>query len=391
VGFADTNLRVLRYSPESSYAETPSAPAMTVLRSTGDTFAYNKKQDSSKEIRQDRMVPSIAELGVTTEGMLNIELSIGGTYDKLLEAVVCGTWVDVALTGLTLTTVASAKTVTRSAGDWVTDGIVKGGYVKFGGTGILAGNVGPFKVASLTSTVLTLLDPAATLADDSARAAQTAKMSYLRNGVTKRSFLIEKEFTDIATSFQTFLGMRAVEMALNLKAESFIDGSFTFWGKTGSPGSATVKGSEVATTTTPVLSASANVATVQYQGANLTSGIKDLAMKLSDSPRHRPIVGSKFDADIGLGQFDIDLTGTALVDNLTLFTAVVNHTTVEFDLPIFDELGNYLYMSLPALKLTGNPDTPSGNQDVDFKLTAKAFRDAATNCMIQFDRVQAPA
>jgi Phage tail tube protein len=306
--FADTNLRILRYSAETVYAETPAAPAMTEMRTTGDTFVYNKRQEPSKEIRRDRMIPSVVQLGVTVEGAANIELSLK-TYDTFFEACLGGTW------------------------------------------GATAAN-------------------------------------QLRNGIVKRSFLFEKEFQDIGTSFIQYLGMRCVELMMNFRAQNFVDGTFTFWGNKALSAGATVASASGAPTDTPSLSASADVGTLTYKGVALTSAIKDVQVTVNNMPRHRPVVGSKFDADIGEGQFQIRLAGTALVDNLNLFADVIAHNTVSLVLPVTDELGNSLTITLPALKISGNPDTPASNQDVDFKFTAEAFRDPTTDCMIQLDRVE---
>jgi hypothetical protein len=303
--FADTNLRILRYSQETNYAETPGTPAMQIARTTGDTLAYNKTQVISREIRADRMVPSVIETGVTAEGALNIELSLK-TYDDLFQAVLGGTW---------------------------------------------ATNV-------------------------------------LTNGVVKRSFLFEKQFSDIGQYVQ-YLGMRAVEMSLNFKAQAILDGTITFWGNKVTTSTATVAASSIAATTTDDLSASADVGTLTWTGSPpLATTIKDVAITISNSPRHRPVVGSLYDADIGEGQFTVRLTGTALVDNLNLFQDVIAHSTVSLTLPVSDAAGNTLSILLPALKLSGNPDTPAGNQDVDFRFTGEAFRDTVTNSMIQLTRVE---
>lgn len=396
--YADTNLRVLAYVPESSYGVIPASPTLQTMRTTGDTLAYNKTQVISREIRADRMVPSIIETGVTIEGALNMEVSLGGTWDNLFQAVLCGTWVNLTLSSLTLAFTAGtaspvvASTVARTSGSWVSDGVVPGVYLLFGGSGINAANPGPWKVTNVTALTLTVEDPNLSIVTQSGVTAGTAAGSYLINGTTKRSYVIEKDFSDIGGAFVQFLGMRPVEWAFNLKAQAIIDGTMTFWGDKGQIETTTCStgGPYTAPTTTPSISASADVATLQYQNANIQSPIKDLAITVTNTPRHRPIVGSLFDADIGFGQFSIRMTGTALVENLNQFTDVISHNTVAIDVPCFDGQGNYLYISFPATKLTGNPDTPAGNQDVDFRLTAEAYRDPTTAAMIMLNRVTVP-
>jgi hypothetical protein len=313
--FADTNLRslVIGTAPETVYAETPSTPAVTTMRSTGDTLAYNKTQVISREIRSDRMVPSVIRTAVTVEGAVNVELSTQ-TYDSLFEALLCGTW---------------------------------------------------------TSNVLKNTTAGVT---------------------TKRSYFMEKDFTDLSgqaspvvSGFISYTGMRVVDGAMNFRAGQIIDGSFTFWGHSAVVGSATLAAAPSAATTNPSLSASADVGTLQYNGSNIVDAIKDIALTISNTPRHRAIVGSLYDADIGYGQFTIRLTGTALVSDLAMFNDVILHNTVTLSIPVTDGTHTMTF-KLPALKISGNPDTPAQNQDVELRFTAEAFRDPSTSCMIEIDR-----
>jgi hypothetical protein len=387
---AQTNLRTIKWSEETNWAETPSTPTMTLLRTTGDTLAYKKNQVESKEIRQDRQVPSIIEVGVTTEGAVNIELDLGGTYDQFISAVLGNPWVVVALTGLTLTFAAAVSglaTITASA----TTGLLPGVWVQFGGTAITANNVGPFKISSVTSGTIVVFDPNGVITVDDVTAG-TANARWVRNGVTPSSYLLEKNFTDITTgnAFIQYLGMRAVEMALNFKSQAILDGSISFWGKVGSLSTATVAGTVNQPNTAPSISASANIGQIYLDNANLAEAMKDLSVTLSNTPRHRPIIGSLYDADIGFGLFDVKVSGTALTPDLGLFNDVIEHSTVSIDLPCFDSLGNQMIITLPALKLEGNPDTPAANQDVDTKFTGMGFIDPLSGVMVQFDTITTP-
>jgi hypothetical protein len=381
---ADSNLRVIRYSAEAVWGETPASPAMTEMRSTGDTLAHQKSQTESEEIRQDRMVPSIIEMGTTMEGAVNIEFSCT-SYDTFLEATLGGTWTTYSLSGLTLTLTAATKILNRSAGSWITDGVKVGNWILIGGVGINVGNAGPFKVAAVTATDVTLFDPNAAITDDSITAG-TVKARYLRNGNIKRSFLIEKEFTDI-TEFISFRGLRVNQFSLALQAQQKITGSFSFMGKQGVRAVTTVAGSSAAATTTPNLGASADVATLLRNGALITDGLTQLNLTLNNNLRHRPIVGSKFDDDIGYGRLNVGVQATALVRSLSLFLDVINHTTIGLDIPLFDQGGKFFYLSIPALKSQGNPQTPAGNQDVTIQLDMNAQRDPVTNCMVEINTI----
>ena len=65
---------------------------------------------------------------------------------------------EATLSGLTLTTDGTAKTITRSSGDFVGDGIVVGDMMKLSGMAQATNNYG-FEVMAVTGTVLTVRDP----------------------------------------------------------------------------------------------------------------------------------------------------------------------------------------------------------------------------------------
>jgi hypothetical protein len=366
---ADTNRVAMRRSKEAAWAEVPAAPAMDDMRYTGHGIAHNKTQVSSSEIRSDRQIPSIIETGVTCEGPLNIQFSNKTYKNEILASLGAAAWTVINLAGLTLDVSSVAKTFTRAAGDFVADGVKPGLWVFIGGVNLNAKNKGPFKVTAVVALAITVADPDGVLVTEVGKAASTLKSTYARNGVTPSSFLLEEEFTDI-NKFIQFFGMRIDQWNMTLAAQRVIEGSFNYFGKTADiSAGATVAGVKNAATTTPNVSASAGVAELLLNSAALTAGIKQLTFSLKNNLRHRPVVGSKYDNDIGYGVCQVEITAQALVPDLALFTSVINHADLDIDIPIFDALGNYTIISFPCSKATGNPAVSGQNQDVEIPLT----------------------
>ncbi|RUW56741.1 phage tail tube protein [Mesorhizobium sp. M8A.F.Ca.ET.021.01.1.1] len=91
--FADSNRASLRYLAEDSAAwgVTPNSGVPREMRITGSQLAPKKETKTSEELRSDRMVPGIAEVGASAEGEINFELS-AGAIDDFLAAFLYGVW-----------------------------------------------------------------------------------------------------------------------------------------------------------------------------------------------------------------------------------------------------------------------------------------------------------
>lgn len=91
--FADSNRASLRYLLEDSNAwgVTPASGAPREMRITGSQLAAQKETVTSDELRSDRMVSNIVEVGASAEGDINFEFS-AGAIDDFLAAFLYGLW-----------------------------------------------------------------------------------------------------------------------------------------------------------------------------------------------------------------------------------------------------------------------------------------------------------
>ena len=92
---AESNRASLRFVKEdpNCWGRTPddSGTKSRELRMTSSSISAAKETQTSNEIRADRMIPSIIEVGATAEGEIEGEFS-AGTYDEFIEAFLLGTW-----------------------------------------------------------------------------------------------------------------------------------------------------------------------------------------------------------------------------------------------------------------------------------------------------------
>lgn len=93
MAFADSNRASLRYLLEdpNGFGVTPSSGAPREMRITTSNLAYDKATETSQELRSDRMVSSIVEVGASSAGDIEYEFS-AGAIDDFIAAFLYGAW-----------------------------------------------------------------------------------------------------------------------------------------------------------------------------------------------------------------------------------------------------------------------------------------------------------
>lgn len=81
----------LAYVAESVYGTTPSTPSFQIARMTSESLNANIENITSDEIRADRNVADLIQVGSDAGGNVNFELSYG-SFDDWLESVMFNSW-----------------------------------------------------------------------------------------------------------------------------------------------------------------------------------------------------------------------------------------------------------------------------------------------------------
>lgn len=94
---ADGSRHSMALVQEVLYGVTPANPVFTPIRHTGTTLGLSKENLQSNELRADRQIADFRGGAFGVAGDISIELSYG-SFDEILEGLLCGTWTNDELT-----------------------------------------------------------------------------------------------------------------------------------------------------------------------------------------------------------------------------------------------------------------------------------------------------
>lgn len=274
--------------------------------------------------------------------LVNETLATGATFDR---------WqgLPVQLGATTLAVAATGKTITRSAGSFIADGVQVGDIVVTTGFA-QGGNNGRFKVSAVAALVLTFAT-ATGLVDEAAKAncAYYSDRRILKQGTQFKSFLVEEGFEDVG-QYQTCKGVAVNEMNLNVAPNAMVTGGFSLLGLIASAFSQTpVDASpDVMAATSPFDSFTGSLTEGGASGAHVTS----LSFKGANGLEQ---LYELFNANV----FDISAGRARFTGSLSLYFAdtviankFFNETETALSFTLIDLLGNAYKFTLPRVKYT---------------------------------------
>ena len=388
---SDSNRLQIRYIEETTWGVTPATASMQELRFTGESLRFNISNEVSREIRSDRQVSDLIQAGADCSGSLEWELSYG-TYDAFMAAALFSDWsADLNLSETnTISATASGFTASGGAGHDFAD-IQPGQWIKVGGFTANDGeNNGFYRVLTAAAGTLTTSPAPAGLEAAAAGKTITVNGSMLRNGTTKSSFSLEKVFDDLSPKvYEAFVGMMVNGFSGSVQANSVLSGSFEFIGKTASAGTVSVSpGSVNDATTSDVMNAVANVASIQEAGSDVSSGlVSALEFSVGNNLRGQSAIGVLGFRGVGVGKMDVTGSLTAFFENKNLQDKYIAGTESSLSFRVNDAKGNTYIFSFPRVKFESSEQS-AGGQDSDIMqaLNWRSIRHATYDCQIQIDK-----
>lgn len=218
------------YIPEVTAGVTPASPAWYPLRNTSGVPALTRDALVSNELNGSRETSAIRTGNKQVAGEFAIELS-ASSQDELLAGAMTSSWVaGSTVAGLTIDVSSSAKTFTRSAGDFTT-AVEVGDLIRF--PGLTGDNALPFIVTAVTPLVVTGAAIIADLTDETAATSDLVVADKLETGNLCKTYSVLTVFTGKCGTVDAYLLTKGVEFSgftIEQAVNAMVTGSFPFIG-----------------------------------------------------------------------------------------------------------------------------------------------------------------
>lgn len=389
---SDASSTQLFYRPENGWGEDPAShspqQALRELRFTNEGLNFTANTEVSEEIRSDRQVSDIIRTGVESGGDVGIEFSFGA-HDDLFEGALYNDWTTekdsnatsplantFLIAGSPVGTIISAGSPEEGAVAFL-DSLTQGAFIELTQSVASPTNNGFTRVVSNSGAGSIVVSPALpSIGQDTFR----IRESHLRNGVTLKSFLVEKAFTDV-TEFLSFTGMRVGTAELNIATGAILNGSFSFSGENATAQGASVISGLVSPETeevaaNDVYNAIDNVGNILIDGvADPDVCFTEVSFSIENNLRFQPCVGQLESSGIGVGRTQVTGTLAAYFVNRNFYEKYLNFETTSLSFTVTLGGNTYLF-DFPSFKFTSGEVVAGGNdQDVLVNMEFTARRD----------------
>lgn len=141
------------YVAEVTPGVTPTSPEWSKIRNTGGLPTIIKDALISDELDDSREITGVRVGNEQAQGEYSVELS-QTSQDDLIANAMSSSWVSgINLSTVEVTVDAGAKTYTRTAGSYISDGVLVGDLIRY--NSLTGDNAKPFIATTVTATVVT--------------------------------------------------------------------------------------------------------------------------------------------------------------------------------------------------------------------------------------------
>ena len=210
------------------------------------------------------------------------------------------------------------------------------------------------------------------------------------NGVTQRSFTIEKEYTDLVNVFAVYVGMHVSSFNMNVATEEIMTGGFSFLGKNEASAvlsQGTVDALELSTN--PVMEAIKETNEVIEGGVEF--GATQLAFTIENNLRGRTEIGKEGLVSVGAGTVNATGTLQAVYKNIGVIQKYLDFVASSIAFVGTDAAGNNYLIHFPKIKYTSGQRVAGGqNTDVLADMEFTAIRCPSLNYTVKIVKFTGP-
>jgi Phage tail tube protein len=366
--FSQNSRSGLSYVPEVTFGVTPGSPSLVSLPINTHSLNLTKDRVTGNEIQPDRMTRVDRHGNRQVGGDIVVDLR-KGDFDPLLESALMSAFAD-SPTIATLTATGSAGTATLTYATTTVPAFPVGSAITVAGV-TPAGYNGTWTVTACTATSVSFLS-AATGAQT---VAGTIKNRSLKVGTTAKSFSMEDAALDIA-QFRLFTGVTVDTVAISIKPNSMITGTFSMVGKDMTVSGTSVDAAKTASSVNQPFDSYSGTISVGDAGAAMSSiaMITGIDFSVSNSVSPTFVVGSASTPQLEFGLATVEGTITAYFEDATLMNRFINETSTAFQVTVNDPSGasNYTF-HFPRCKFNGAEvpvDGPTGSRIISIPFVA---------------------
>jgi hypothetical protein len=342
MSFAEGMEKRLSYVLETAYGEIPGSPAMKSLRiNDGENLNKSVETAVSNEIDGDPQIKDERHLYSEVTGDIPMPFCFADV-DDFMEATFGGTWSATApVTGSSISVTASSSTIADAnngfgefkGGDWITTS----GFSN-------SENNGTFLVDNASAGALTV---DGTLVDEAAGSSVTVtRNKRLEIGSTKRSFTIERHYSDIDT-YRHMKGvvLRSLQASFSPRQEAVL--TFGAIGKDQPPAAATLGVPSDPTSNRPI--AGIDVSAITVDGTDIAK-VTSIELNIDRGGKGLEALGSKTPVAVALGRVNVTAKLSLYYEDDEFTNKFLNEAEFKVAWSVTDLSGNKYHFTMDRLK-----------------------------------------
>jgi len=375
-----SNLVEVSLISEASYGVTPTVGNFNAVRFTSESLSGSPDTVESQFIRTDRMSSGQVVTSLAVEGTINYELAKDEVFHKLIESAMYNEWVVSAPVLVDLSIEATVKTITRTAGSFLPDVKIGDVVTLLGFTS--QGNNTQVMIKSVTALVLGFEGPTGVVTEVGVGTSYKIA-DKITIGKTKKSFSIQKKFTDMTDKGLVYRGMIVSEMEFNTAYGELVTSNAALMGKEYSSVSSaadfiTASRTILPQETTLSLNGSVDMPVFMTDASGSFSqqglDVQSISLKLNNNLAAQNVIGNVAPKDYTPGTCNINTDLSIYLTDPSWVMLPKKLTQDPFSLGyILKNSGGFYGFFVKAIQLTfDDPSSGGQNQDVMFEATGVA-------------------